>query len=172
MSFQHRSVQGLGVEKRTHPLHLLGGILLALTLLVLGTQAAQAVSCDPVSRTCTCGIPGGYEYLTLNGSPWQTPSANLYDLRVIGGCRVLQSNVRIRDSSSRTSTSSTAGSFYFMKMITKILMILTAAARAIIQQRTSGRAPSLSKMVADCSPTDVTLLTPSPGNPLAFLRAS
>jgi cell migration-inducing and hyaluronan-binding protein len=94
MSFQHRSVQGLGVEKRTHPLHLLGGILLALTLLVLGTQAAQAVSCDPVSRTCTCGIPGGYEYLTLNGSPWQTPSANLYDLRVIGGCRVLQSNVK------------------------------------------------------------------------------
>jgi len=77
-----------------HPSPWLGRILLAITLLVLGTQAAQAVSCDPVSRTCTCGISAGYEYLALNGSPWQTPSANLYDLRVIGGCRVLQKNVQ------------------------------------------------------------------------------
>ena len=29
MSFQHRFVQGLGVEKRMHPPHLLGRILLA-----------------------------------------------------------------------------------------------------------------------------------------------
>jgi hypothetical protein len=43
MSFQHRFVQGLGVEKRTHPPSLLGRILLVITLLVLGTQAAQAV---------------------------------------------------------------------------------------------------------------------------------
>ena len=57
MSFQHRFVQGLGGEKQAHPPHLLGGILLVITLLVLGTQAAQAVLCDPVSRTCTCG-PG------------------------------------------------------------------------------------------------------------------
>jgi cell migration-inducing and hyaluronan-binding protein len=45
MSFQHRVVQGLGVEKRTHPPHLLGRILLVLTLLVLGTQAVQAETC-------------------------------------------------------------------------------------------------------------------------------
>ena len=40
MSFQHRFVQGLGVTKRMHPPHLLGRVLLAITLLVLGTQAA------------------------------------------------------------------------------------------------------------------------------------
>jgi cell migration-inducing and hyaluronan-binding protein len=55
MSFQHRFVAGLGVEKRTYPPRLLGRILLALTLLVLGTQAAQAVV-----QTCSGGVlPGG-----------------------------------------------------------------------------------------------------------------
>ena len=38
MSFQHRFVQGLGVEQRAHPPHLLGRILLVITLLVLGTH--------------------------------------------------------------------------------------------------------------------------------------
>jgi hypothetical protein len=42
MGFQHRFVQGLGVERRTHPPHLLGRILLAITLLVLGFELSCA----------------------------------------------------------------------------------------------------------------------------------
>ena len=59
MSFQHRFVQGLGATKRMHPSPWLGRILLAITLLVLGTQVAQAqndaeqnVRCT--GGTCTC----------------------------------------------------------------------------------------------------------------------
>jgi cell migration-inducing and hyaluronan-binding protein len=71
MSFQHRFVQGLGVEKRTHPPSLLGRILLVITLLVLGTQAAQAVV-----QTCS--------------NEWLPPGdiASPPDLKVTGRCSV------------------------------------------------------------------------------------
>ena len=46
MSFQHRFVQGLGVEQRMRRPNFVGRILLVLGLFVLGTQAASAdVSC-------------------------------------------------------------------------------------------------------------------------------
>jgi hypothetical protein len=71
MSFQHRFVQGLGVKKRMHPPYLLGRVLLAITLLVLGTQAAQAVV-----QTCSNG--------------WLPPGdiASPPDLKVTGTCPV------------------------------------------------------------------------------------
>src|SRR5260370_36678811 len=64
----------------------LGCILLAITMLVLGTPAAQAASCDPVSRICTCGKAGGYDDLNVSESN--------ADLRVVGYCRVLQKDVK------------------------------------------------------------------------------
>jgi hypothetical protein len=46
VSFQHRFVQGLGVEQRMRRPNFVGRILLVLGLFVLGTQAASAdVSC-------------------------------------------------------------------------------------------------------------------------------
>ena len=52
MSFQHRFVQGLGVKERMHPPYLLGRVLLAITLLVLGTQADRQLS--------KLAVTGGY----------------------------------------------------------------------------------------------------------------
>ena len=71
MSFHHRFVQGLGVEKRTHPPHLLGRILLVIATLALGTQAAQA-------DVYTCA----------GGSLPQGSQASPPDLVVTGECRV------------------------------------------------------------------------------------
>ena len=63
MSFQHRFVQGLGVKKRMHPPPWLGRILLAITLLVLGTQAASA---DVLCRRATgSGNAGATEKSTI-----------------------------------------------------------------------------------------------------------
>ena len=59
MSFQHRFVQGLGATKRMHPSPWLGRILLAITLLVLGTQAASAdVSCTESNGQWKCSCSG------------------------------------------------------------------------------------------------------------------
>ena len=70
MSFQHRFVQGLGGEKQAHPPHLLGGILLVITLLVLGTQAASAgVECDDDKASCTCSGPGIIELARTDNKP-------------------------------------------------------------------------------------------------------
>ena len=97
MSFQHRFVQGLGVEKRTHPPHLLGRILLAITLLVLGTQAASAdVSCTESNGQWRCSCTpkkdnnGQFIYQSLddnNQKPWKS-AQTAPDLEVSGWCRV------------------------------------------------------------------------------------
>ena len=98
MSFQHRCVQGLGVEKRTHPPLLLGGILLAVTLLALGTQAASAdASCTQSNGQWKCSCSGkwdanvqGFDYSSLDESPakpWQSPQT-APDLEVAGLCFV------------------------------------------------------------------------------------
>src|SRR5262245_48936496 len=71
MSFQHRFVQGLGVEKRMHRPNLPGRILLVLGLFVLGTQAASADV-----QTCS--------------NEWLPPGdiASPPDLKVTGRCSV------------------------------------------------------------------------------------
>ena len=79
MSFQHRSVQGLGAKKRMHPPYLLGRILLVLGLFVLGTQAAQAAP-DVVCNNNAL-------------LPQQPLTSDLPDLQVTGRCHVLLSMV-------------------------------------------------------------------------------
>jgi hypothetical protein len=109
MSFQHRFVQGLGVEKRTHPPHLLGRILLAIALLVLGMQAASADAVCTQSNgqwTCVCSPKSGNGYSSLDESPdkpWRS-AQTAPDLDVTGPCSVPLSqtyyfrNVNIRKS--------------------------------------------------------------------------
>ena len=98
MSFQHRFVQGLGVEQRAHPPHLLGRILLVITLLVLGTQAAQAdANCTQQANgqwQCLCRSTvdrdGNFGYGSLGDSqakPFLTPQT-APDLVVDGLCSV------------------------------------------------------------------------------------
>jgi hypothetical protein len=109
MSFQHRFVQGLGTEKRTHLPHLLGRILLVLGLFVLGTQAASAdASCTQSNGqwTCVCSPKSGNGYSSLDESPdkpWRS-AQTAPDLDVTGMCSVPLSqtyyfrNVNIRKS--------------------------------------------------------------------------
>ena len=97
MSFQHRFVQGLGATKRMHPSPWLGRILLAITLLVLGTQAASAdVSCTESNGQWTCSCTqkqdnnGQFIYQSLddnNQKPWKS-AQTAPDLVVSGWCRV------------------------------------------------------------------------------------
>ena len=90
MSFQRGFVPGLGVEKRTHPPYLLGRILLVITLLVLGTQAAQAgVECDDDKASCTCSGSGIIELARTDNKPakWFS-SVSAPDLKVEGECQV------------------------------------------------------------------------------------
>jgi hypothetical protein len=82
MSFQHRFVQGLGVEQRMRRPNFVGRILLVLGLFVLGTQAASAdVSCTQCNGqwTCVCSPKqdndGRFIYQGLdesNQKPWQS----------------------------------------------------------------------------------------------------
>jgi hypothetical protein len=89
MSFQHRFVQGLGAEKRTHPAYLFGLILLAITLLVLETQAAHAdVRCDGTTCYCTRNQNNNDNVsLTLDGAPWFSPGS-APDLQINWECIV------------------------------------------------------------------------------------
>ena len=125
MSFQHRVVQGLGVEKRTHPPHLLGRILLVLTLLVLGTQAVQAETC-------------------IGGAVSQGNLASPPDLEVTGECFVA-----IGKTSYFGNVNILAGGIllFYKDDYKDPIVIMTRW--AIIQKRTSGRAPSLLKMVGN-----------------------
>jgi hypothetical protein len=62
MSFQHRVVQGLGATKRMHPSPWLSHILFAITLLVLGTQAASAdASCTQSKGQWKCSCSGTWD---------------------------------------------------------------------------------------------------------------
>ena len=98
MSFQHRFVQGLGVRKRMHPSPWLGRVLLAITLLVLGTQAASADAvCTQSNGQWKCSCSGkwdanvqGFDYSSLDESPakpWLSPQT-APDLEVSGLCSV------------------------------------------------------------------------------------
>jgi hypothetical protein len=100
MSFQHRFVQGLGATKRMHPSPWLGRILLAITLLVLGTQVAQAqndaeqnVRCTGGTCTCARNTDGSNTFLPRNlASPWEN-YATAPDLVVTGECIVPLSKI-------------------------------------------------------------------------------
>ena len=98
MSFQHRFVQGLGATKRMHPSPWLGRVLLAITLLVLGTQAASADAvCTQSNGQWKCSCSGkwdanvqGFDYSSLDESPakpWLSPQT-APDLEVSGLCSV------------------------------------------------------------------------------------
>ena len=98
MSFQHRVVQGLGATKRMHPSPWLSHILFAITLLVLGTQAASAdASCTQSKGQWKCSCSGTwdnnkqvFDYSSLGDSqakPFLSPQT-APDLEVAGLCSV------------------------------------------------------------------------------------
>ena len=133
MSFQHRFVQGLGVEKRMHPPHLLGRILLAITLLVLGTQAASADAvCTQSNGQWKCLCSGkwdanvqGFDYSSLDESqakPWLSPQT-APDLEVSGLCSVplhqtyYFRNVNIIRTTQQSASGPSRSILYFRKMM-------------------------------------------------------
>jgi hypothetical protein len=60
------------------------GRILVIAMLVLGTQAASAVDCNPTTRICTCKA----DTIAQGDDRWSSASSTLFDLQVTGKCFV------------------------------------------------------------------------------------